>query len=246
MFPDAVLCWQFELDFHPTHRKWTTDKGDAGPWEAAFRGNRRFGRGGTGRAVFPLCALLPESTKGLIGAQKNLGYTSIVSSSCRLHDQSIHAGQAAGAVAAVSLRKGAAPEKPLTCPLSGRRCSIQNMEFPWPSGRSRTSILSIRTSRCFSNWRRTRVLGLSASDTAFLPDQPAHQDWVDRVVSTVKERGYQFLKPIELPLTRRELARLVWAELEGQPVPASHFQQAIPWQADPARDGLPGARCVGL
>ena len=72
MFPDAVFCWQFELDFHPTRRKWTTNKGDTGPWEADFRGNRRFGRGGTGRAVFPLRALLPESTKGLIGAQKNL------------------------------------------------------------------------------------------------------------------------------------------------------------------------------
>ena len=32
----------------------------------------------------------------------------------------------------------------------------------------------------------------------------------------------------------------LWIELKGQPVPACHFQQAIPWQAQPDRDGLPG------
>lgn len=47
MFPDAVFSWQFELDFHPTQRSWTTDQGADGPWEADFRGARRFGRGGT-------------------------------------------------------------------------------------------------------------------------------------------------------------------------------------------------------
>ena len=240
MFPDAVFCWQFELDFHPTQREWTTDKGNAGPWEAAFRGNRRFGRGGTGRAVFPLRSFLPESTKGLIGAQKNLGYTSIVSSSCRLHDQSMHAGQAAGAVAAVSLRKGAEPGE--TAHLPAIWSSLLDSEHGAPMAIWPFSDVDPLDPdfAVFQQLALRRVLGLSASDTAFLPDQPAQQDWVDRVVSTVKERGYQFLKPIEIPLTRRELARLVWAELEGQPVPASHFLQAIPWQADPARDGLPG------
>ena len=104
MYPDAVFSWQFELDFHPTARKWLSDQGSRGPWEADFRGNRRFGGGGTGRAVFPLRSLVPIRVTGLLGAQKNLGYTSIVGSSCRLHDQSVAAGQAAGAVAAVSLQ----------------------------------------------------------------------------------------------------------------------------------------------
>lgn len=111
MFPDAVFSWQFEMDFHPTKRQWTTDGLENGPWEAAFRGNRRFGRGGTGRCVFPLRSFVPKDVKGLLGAQKNLGYTSIVGSSCRLHDQSIHAGQACGAVAAVSLRNGTDPDE---------------------------------------------------------------------------------------------------------------------------------------
>ncbi|MFT5124471.1 MAG: hypothetical protein ACI97B_003106, partial [Verrucomicrobiales bacterium] len=65
MFPDAVFSWQFELDFHPTMRSWTSDLGSEGPWEADFRGKRRFGRGGTGRAVFPLRALVPKGMHGL-------------------------------------------------------------------------------------------------------------------------------------------------------------------------------------
>jgi len=40
---------------------------------------------------------------GLLGAQGNVGFSSIVSAAIRLHDQRIHIGQAAGATAAVAL-----------------------------------------------------------------------------------------------------------------------------------------------
>lgn len=240
MFPDAVFCWQFELDFHPTRRKWTTNKGDTGPWEADFRGNRRFGRGGTGRAVFPLRALLPESTKGLIGAQKNLGYSSIVSSSCRLHDQSIHAGQAAGAVAAVALKKKEEPGESAHLPAIWSALLDSELGAPMAVWPFRDVDPFDPDFAVFQQLALRRVLGLSFSDTAFRPDQPAGKEWLARVVSTVKERGYRFSKTIKLPITRRELARQVWAELQNQPVPASHFQKAIPWTVDPERDGIPG------
>lgn len=239
MFPDAVFCWQFELDFHPTQRKWISSDGDSGPWEASFRGNRRFGRNGTGRAVFPLRALLPKSVKGLIGAQKNLGYTSIVSSSCRLHDQSIHAGQAAGAVAAVSLQENAEPGHTAHLPAIWSSLLDSQHGAPmaiWPF--SDVDPLDPDFA-VIQQLALRRVLGLSASETAFLPDQPADKAWVARVVSTVKQRGYQFSKTIELPITRRETARQVWAELQSQLVPTSYFQQPIPWQANPRLDGLP-------
>ncbi len=240
MFPDAVFSWQFELDFHPTHRHWLSDKGDAGPWEASFRGNRRFGRGGTGRAVFPVRGLLPESTKGLIAAQKNLGFTSIVSSSCRLHDQSIHAGQAAGAVAAASLRHGGEPGDPAHLPIIWTALLDAKAGTPlviWPFAdvdpddpdQAAIQQLALR-----------RVLGLQGSETAFLPDQPADKPWLSRVIAAVRERGYELPREIQLPLTRREVARLVWAELEHQPVPASFFQQDVSWQVGPTRDGSPG------
>jgi len=61
-----------------------------------------------------------------------------------------------------------------------------------------------------------------------------------RVIAAVRERGYQLPREIQLPLSRREVARLVWAELEHQPVPASFFQQDVSWQVGPTRDGAPG------
>ncbi len=239
MFPDAVFCWQFELDFHPTRRNWTTDQKEAGPWEASFRGNRRFGRSGTGRAVFPLRALLPESIEGLIGAQKNLGYTSIVSSSCRLHDQSIHAGQAAGAVAAVSLIEQETPGNIAHLPAIWSALLNSKHGAPmaiWPFSDVDPFDPDFEV---FQQLALRRVLGLNASETAFRPDRPASKDWTARVIATVKERGYKFATPIKLPLTRRQIAKQVWAEIQSQPVPASHFRRPIAWQPNPKRDGLP-------
>jgi hypothetical protein len=51
-------------------------------------------------------SLIPETMDGLLGAQKNVGYSSIVCAAIRLHDQCIAIGQAAGATAAVALRHG--------------------------------------------------------------------------------------------------------------------------------------------
>jgi hypothetical protein len=48
---------------------------------------------------------------GLLGAAKNLGYSSIVSSALRLHGQLMHIGQAAGAAAALCLRDGIQPRQ---------------------------------------------------------------------------------------------------------------------------------------
>ena len=61
------------------------------------------------RALFPLRSLVPESMNGLLGAQGNVGFSSIVSAAIRLHDQRVHIGQAAGATAAVSLRERVDP-----------------------------------------------------------------------------------------------------------------------------------------
>ncbi|QDS86630.1 FAD dependent oxidoreductase [Rosistilla ulvae] len=232
MFPDAVFCWQFELDFHPTHRSWTTSKGESGPWQASFRGKRKFGRGGTGRAVFPLRSLLPESVQGLIGAQKNLGYSSIVSSSCRLHDQSIHAGQAAGAVAAVSLKLGQQPGTTAHLPAiwSGLLSSAHGAPMAiWPFVDVDPFDPDFAV---FQQLALRRVLGLRASDTKFEPDLPADEDWVSRVIASVKRRGYQYSQPSKPPATRRQLAKILWEELKDQPVPDSHFSEPLAWEPE--------------
>ena len=265
MFPDAVFSWQFELDFHPTKRSWTTDAGDKGPWEADFRGNRRFGRGGTGRCVFPLRALVPEDFQGLLAAQKNLGYTSIVGSSCRLHDQSIHAGQASGAVAAISLRHDENP--------AGFFLQPQRMAEIW------SGLLEVKSGAPLVIWpfadvdpfdsgfvaiqqlALRRLLPLGPSDTSFHPGKPATAKWISEVTAMVGKVGY---KPSSIDVTgsekRRDIATIVWKHIQSQPIPPpirkSKFDAdgdgiadandplpftsgSISWNVELDRDGLP-------
>ncbi|PQO35251.1 hypothetical protein C5Y96_09425 [Blastopirellula marina] len=266
MFPDAVFSWQFELDFHPTKRAWRTDRLDEGPWEASFRGNRRFGRGGTGRAVFPLRSFVPAGVEGLLGAQKNLGYTSIVSSSCRLHDQSIHAGQASGAVAAVTLRHDISPSQlykqrehvaeiwdGLLDGKDGAPLAIWPFADvdPLEPGFAAIQQLALR-----------RVLELGPADTSFHADAPVTADWYSQIVSNAAAQGYDvtILKDRKVPPTRREAAQQAWTILAKQQTPnwkrldpvdadldgVLDEQDPLPytpgwksWKNDPSRDGIP-------
>jgi len=265
MFPDAVFSWQFELDFHPTKRSWTTDAGENGPWEATFRGNRRFGRTGTGRCVFPLRTLVPKDIQGLLAAQKNLGYTSIVSSSCRLHDQSIHAGQASGAVAAISLRHDQSPAEFYLQPdrfaeiwsgllevKSGAPLVIWPFADvdPFDPGFVAIQQLALR-----------RLLPLGPYDTKFYPDKPATPAWISEVTATVAKAGYE---PPSIVVTRtekrRNIAVIVWKHIQSQSIPQptreSKFDAdgddiadandplpftpgSVSWKVETARDGLP-------
>ena len=126
---------------------------------------------------------MPKDVQGLLTAQKNLGYTSIVSSSCRLHDQSIHAGQATGAVAAISLRHNENPSDFYLQPQrlaeiwsglldgkSGAPLVIWPFADVDPSDAGFAAIqqLALR-----------RLLPLGPSDTAFRPDKPATPKWID-------------------------------------------------------------------
>jgi len=106
-FADSVFGWQFNLDFHPTRRKFIDDD-PAKPWEGKHYGSRDWSTD-TDRATFPLRGLVPVEMDGLLGASKNLGVSSMVQSALRLHGQMMHAGTAAATVAAISLREGIEP-----------------------------------------------------------------------------------------------------------------------------------------
>jgi hypothetical protein len=110
MYPDGVFAWQFHYDFHRTGRTYLGDEGDAGPWIDFHKPNRHT-RFVSDRSVFPLRSLVPEAVDGLLGAQKNVGYSSIVSAAIRLHDQCIAIGQASGAAAAICLRRKIQPRE---------------------------------------------------------------------------------------------------------------------------------------
>lgn len=99
---DCVFGFQFSLDFHATRRKFLDDN-PAGPWTGGFSGNRN-GSIRTDWACFPYRSLVPVERDGLLGASKNIGVSSIVSSAVRLHGQTMHVGQAAGTAAALCVR----------------------------------------------------------------------------------------------------------------------------------------------
>ena len=98
---DSVFGFQFNIDFHPTRRVFLGgDK--SGPWVNVHTKNRNWSTH-TDRASFPLRGLVPVEMDGLLGASKNIGVSSIVSSAVRLHGQMMLSGQAAGTVAAECL-----------------------------------------------------------------------------------------------------------------------------------------------
>lgn len=107
MFPDALFGFQFNIDFHPTRRKYFD--GDAHQlWEFIHTPNRNW-HTDTDCAMLPLRSLIPLETNSLLGTSKNIGVSSVVSSAVRVHGQMTLCGQVSGAVAATCLQEQIEP-----------------------------------------------------------------------------------------------------------------------------------------
>ena len=106
---DSILGFQFNIDFHPTRRKFLG--GDRnGPWHYVQTPSRGW-HTDTDRAVFPLRGLVPVEMNGLLGAGKNIGVSSVVQSALRLHNQMMLIGQAGATLAWMSLRDAVPPRE---------------------------------------------------------------------------------------------------------------------------------------
>ena len=210
MYHDAVLCWQFEYDFHPTRRTFSGGGDPAGPWYGSFAGDRTWGKGGTGKAVFPLRALVPARVDGLLGAQKNLGMTSIVSSSLRLHDQCVAVGQAAGAAAAVALARG-----------------VRVRELPW------------RADLMADVWNGLLRRDGGAAPVALWPFAdipPEHEAYP--AVNQLAVRGLLPMRPAETTFRASETPQPEWlAALSNRVVAAGYTWQPGTWTPPPATRG---------
>lgn len=108
MAADSVFGFQFNIDFHPTRRIYLA--GRDGPWGLIHSPSRNWDTH-TDRACFPLRSLVPIEIRGLLGAGKNLGYSSLVASAVRLHGHGMHAGQAAATIAQVALAQQISPQQ---------------------------------------------------------------------------------------------------------------------------------------
>ncbi len=67
--------------------------------------------GQDGPFVVPLEALIPEKVDGLIAAEKNISQTRLVNGATRLQPITMLTGQAAGALAALSVKQGITPRQ---------------------------------------------------------------------------------------------------------------------------------------
>ncbi len=123
MVPDGVFGYQFNMDFHPTRRKFVDDDSTQ-PWQGRHEGTRNW-NAHTDRAMFPLRGLVPVKMDGLLGCSKNIGVTSMVQSSLRLHGQMMHVGTAVGTVAALALREGVQPRDIASSPKRIRAVQTQ-------------------------------------------------------------------------------------------------------------------------
>ncbi|MDZ4402113.1 FAD-dependent oxidoreductase [Prosthecobacter sp.] len=107
LVPDGVFGFQFNIDFHPTRRRFIGEDRN-GPWLYVQTPSRGW-HTDTDRAMFPLRGLVPVQINGLLGCSKNIGVSSVVQSALRLHGQMMHVGQASATLAWICLRDGLQP-----------------------------------------------------------------------------------------------------------------------------------------
>lgn len=215
MYPDGLFAWQFHYDFHRTGRTYLSDEGATGPWIDYHKPNRHT-QFVSDRSVFPLRSIVPERMDGLLGAQKNLGYSSMVSAAIRLHDQCIHVGQAAGAIATVSLRSGRNPrefafDRDQLEAVRHALCGESTEGVPlliWPFRDLQPS------DECFVAVNRLAAMSalpLGEREVDFRADDTAEPNWRESVVAAsqeVKEIPGSVAIPSENSLSRGEFARL--------------------------------------
>lgn len=273
MYPDGICCWQFHYDFHRTGRAYLVGEGDSGPW-IDYEKPGRHTHHVSDRSVFPIRSLVPEEMDGLLGAQKNLGYSSIVCAAIRLHDQCIAIGQAAGATAAVAIKNDLQPRRipydrdRLEQVRNGLCRSTREGEalLLWPF-RDLTP-----EQDAFVAINRLAAMGIVVAgdyEVDFKPDQVATPQWRQAMLSLARESLIDdFDAAFDTDLTRGEFCSRLWTRIEKlrprpfvrkdaldadqdgipDPVDPTPFTPApkIVWEIKPAGPGEDGLVDIGV
>lgn len=236
LYPDGVFCWQFHYDFHDTGRTYLKSEGDTGPWthyEKPGRGVHNL----SDRSVFPLRSLIPVKMDGLIGAQGNVGFSSIVSSAIRLHDHRVHIGQAAAALAVLAMKHHIQPREmawsrerleEVQHALCGGTEGVPMLLFPWrdlPADHAAFVAINRLSAR--------GLIPVDRHEVDFQPDAPATKEWRDAVLTRCLT--YDFNVITNDQLTRGEFAQRVWNAIKAQS--PSAWKRQKPDDAD--ADGIP-------
>lgn len=104
-FPDSIAIGGYILDLHGA----ATDSDME--WQLEERANSVITNRPRGPFQVPMNILIPDDTEGLIAAEKNLSMSRLAAGALRLQPITMMTGQAAGALAAVSVREGKVPRE---------------------------------------------------------------------------------------------------------------------------------------
>lgn len=222
-YPDGLFAWQFHYDFHRTGRTFLKQEGPEGPWIDYHKPNRHT-KFISDRCTFPLRSLVPESMDGLLGAQGNVGFSSIVSAAIRLHDQRIHIGQAAGATAAVCLREDVPPR---VIPYARRLLEAVRHGLCGEAPDAKPLLLVgyrdlPAEHPAFVAINRLAAIGVilptQSDEVDFRPDVSAEEQWMQTVCENAKAEGAsltgsQISELIQTNRTRAKFCQQLWAML---------------------------------
>ncbi len=230
LYPDGIFCWQFHYDFHRTGRAYLKNSadgqswGNAGPW-VDFEKPGRNTRYVSDRCVFPMRSLIPEEMDGLLGAQKNIGYSSIVCAAIRLHDQCIAIGQATGATAVVALRHDVTARslpynralvEEVRHALCGELADAEPL-LMWPyRDLPTTHPAFVAINRLAS----LRIIPLEIRHVDFRPDERATNEWRQSLLENVLPQ-FDASRPFVLSaeqISRADFCRSLWAEVRDLPL----------------------------
>ncbi len=246
LYPDGIFCWQFHYDFHRTGRAYLKQSddglswGNSGPW-IDFEKPGRNTSYVSDRCVFPMRSLIPEAMDGLLGAQKNLGYSSIVCAAIRLHDQCIAAGQAAGATAAVAIRHGISArsipyDRELIEEVRHAVCGeVLNAEplLIWPYRDLPTAHAAFVA---INRLAALRIIPLEIRRVDFRPDERATNEWQRSLLENVTGRfdALDLSSSLHEEISRADFCRSLWD--------AVHDLRLQPWvrlsDRDADNDGI--------
>ena len=241
MYPDGLFAWQFHYDFHRTGRTYLVSEGDDGPWIDYEKPGRNTSYL-SDRCVFPARSLVPVEMDGLLGAQKNVGYSSMVSAAIRLHDQCVHIGQASGAMAALGLAEGVDPRE-----IPFDRNLLEKVRHILCGGSEGQPLLIWpwrdlpATHGAFVAVNRLSALGcLPINDTEvdFRPEETASSEWIS-LVNELTEKQFSEIGEVEsgAETTRGEFCRKLWSAIETASLTPVPFPNQKPGDAD--EDGIP-------
>ncbi|MDR1914949.1 MAG: FAD-dependent oxidoreductase, partial [Synergistaceae bacterium] len=106
-YSSSLALGEYPVDVHGSHldRYMEHDLGESsGSFPKVWAGNQ-------GVFQVPFGVFIPEKIDGLIAAEKNISVSRMVNGAIRLQPVTMHTGQAAGAIAAESVRSGVIPRR---------------------------------------------------------------------------------------------------------------------------------------